>query len=103
MTDFKVTYCDDTNDIHVIAIDINGTTVLNVYKPPAISWPREPLPIFPHPCIYNGDFNSHHEAWGYGSYDTNGNSLVEWMSLNELQLIYSPKDPLTFKSPRWGT
>ena len=61
------------------------------------------LPVFPHPCLYAGDFNSPHTDWGYNSISTDGDCLVAWASINNLVLLHNPKDAATFHSGRWNT
>uniref|UniRef100_A0A1B0D7V9 Uncharacterized protein n=1 Tax=Phlebotomus papatasi TaxID=29031 RepID=A0A1B0D7V9_PHLPP len=97
----NVVYKDCTDNIHVLAIEVSGVTVINVYKPPSSRWPRVPLKSFSHPAVYVGDFNSHNQAWGYEDSDIYGNLLFEWMTLNNLYLIYSSKSKGTFRSARW--
>ncbi|XP_055714426.1 uncharacterized protein LOC129808680 [Phlebotomus papatasi] len=98
---YNVVYKDCTDNIHVLAIEVSGVTVINVYKPPSSRWPRVPLKSFSHPAVYVGDFNSHNQAWGYEDSDIDGNLLFEWMTLNNLYLIYSSKSKGTFRSARW--
>lgn len=62
----------DENNITVLAIKVNRITVLNVYKPPNVEWSFN-LPIYEHPAVYMGDFNSHHELWNYTNNDQNEN------------------------------
>jgi hypothetical protein len=54
-----------------------------------------------HPTLIIGDFNSHHNAWGYTAYDENGIKLYWWSEQNDLALIIDLKDVGTFKSARW--
>ncbi|UYV84687.1 hypothetical protein LAZ67_X003096 [Cordylochernes scorpioides] len=49
-----------------------------------------------------GDFNSHHTLWGYSSTDNEGESLNDWMEINDMQLIFDAKKQGTFQSARWG-
>jgi hypothetical protein len=56
-----VLYQDHSHDIHTLAVEVNGTIVVNVYKPPSASWSNVPFKLFPHPAIYVGDFNSHNQ------------------------------------------
>jgi hypothetical protein len=60
------------------------------------------LKIFPHPAIYEGDFDSHNQQWGYDHNDVDGNLIYECMTLNSLHLIDHPKDKGTFRSTRWN-
>ena len=84
------------------ATDINGTlTIVNVYAPPNtdIQLP----PIFPHPVIYSGDFNSHHSNWGYQRNDSNGYKIADWASNGDLHLLFESKQPKNFHSAAWNT
>lgn len=89
---------DNTNNIQSVTISIKGVIVNNTYKPPQTIWPDVPFEIYPHPCIYVGDFNSHSTFWGYANCDLNGNKLFEWMQLNQLYLVHNLKDNGTFRS-----
>jgi exonuclease III len=60
-----ITYSDCTNNIHVLAVEVSGISIVNVYKPPSVNWLNNTLEKLPHPAIYVGDFNSHNQAWGY--------------------------------------
>ena len=60
------------------------------------------LPVIEHPSIFIGDFNSHHQAWGYDRNDLNGDALYEWLINNDLTLVFNPKDSGTFLSARWN-
>lgn len=86
---------------HSVTIKIGQTTIVNVYKPPSEQWSQRPFPIYDHPCIYIGDFNSHHQLWGYNQPDQNGEVLCDWCETNSLQLVYDAKDKSTFYSARW--
>jgi endonuclease/exonuclease/phosphatase family metal-dependent hydrolase len=61
----RTLYQDHSHDVHTLAVEIDGTIVVNVYKPPTTSWSNVPLKLFPHPAIYVGDFNSQNQLWGY--------------------------------------
>jgi exonuclease III len=91
-------YQDHTNNVHVLAVELDAIIIVNVYKPSSTSWSSNPLKIFPHPAIY--DFNSHNQQWGYDHNDVDGNLIHECMTLNSLHLIYHPKDKGTFRSAR---
>lgn len=87
--------------IHRIAIKYGDLTVVNVYKPPNTNWPQPVLPNYLHHTIVAGDFNSHHTAWGYRDNDEAGERVAEWAELGNMHLLYSPRDPGTFRSARW--
>ena len=46
-------------DVEWAATKIEGTTVVNVYKPPNTTLQRNSIPVFASPCVYAGDFNCH--------------------------------------------
>lgn len=55
----------------------------------------------PHPAIYIGDFNSHHEQWRYKDCDLNGEKLVQWAENEHVHLVYDAKDRCTLRSAAW--
>ena len=59
--------------------------------------------IFPHSCLYAGDFNCHHVDWGYDNSNPDGECLAGWASANNFTLLYSPKEAASFHSGRWKT
>ena len=61
------------------------------------------LPVFPHPCLYAGDFNYRHADWGYDDNSPDGECLAGWESTNCLTLLYKAKDAASFYSGRWNT
>ena len=61
------------------------------------------LPVFPHPCLYAGDFNCRHADWGYDDNSPDGECLADWASINCLALLYNAKDAASFYSGRWNT
>ena len=101
--EYDVTYKGSSNDIFIINLLIGGFNVSNVYKPPAVSWPSHVLPFPGHPFFLGGDLNSHHTQWGYSTNDTNGDMLVDWFDSNDMTLMFSAKDPTTFRSRRWNS
>jgi hypothetical protein len=96
----RVLYQDHSHDVHTLALEVDGTIAVNVYKQPSASWTHVPLKLFSHSAIYVGDFNSHNQLWGYEHNDADGNRLMKWMTLNKLHLMYHPNDKGTFKSAR---
>ena len=79
-------------------VRINSLHVTNVYKPPAAELHQSSLTVLPHPAIYIGDFNAHHQDWGYEESDTNGEELVEWADRNSIHLVFDAKDRKAFFS-----
>jgi hypothetical protein len=65
-TDWRfLTHSECSNNIHVIAVEVSGVTVVN--KPPSSTWFSNTLKVFPHPIIYVGNFNS---VISYGAMNT---------------------------------
>nr|CAB3266991.1 reverse transcriptase [Phallusia mammillata] len=91
-----------SNNTHRSAVKIKELTVVNLYKPPNKEWPNPPLPSFPHPTVYIGDFNSHNTDWGYNENDKAGEQLGQWINDTNLHLLYDPKTHGTFHSSRWN-
>ena len=48
-----------TSEIEWLCVDVDGCKIVNVYKPPPTRLRTLDLPVFPHPCLYAGDFNCH--------------------------------------------
>ena len=60
------------------------------------------LPVFPHPCLYAGDFNCRHAEWVTM---TTVRTVSVWLtgaSINCLALLYNAKDAASFYSGRWN-
>ena len=77
---------------------VGDTNVVNIYKPPNSSWPAPPMQQFEHPTVISGDFNSHHQEWGYRNSDEAGEAVHEWANQTNLHLIYNPRERGTFLS-----
>ena len=54
------------------------------------------LPVFPHSCLYIGDFNCHHADWGYDDNSPDGECLAGWASINCFALLYNTRDAANF-------
>ena len=52
-----------TSEIDWLCVDVDGYKIVNVYKPPPTRLQTLDLPVFPHPCLYAGDFNYRHVTW----------------------------------------
>ena len=85
-----------------MCVDVDGYKIVNVYKPPPIRLPVSDLPVFPHPCLYAGDFNCQHVDWGYDANSVDGECLVGWANTNNLSLLHNQKDAASFHSGRWN-
>ena len=81
-------------------IKIGDTEITNVYKPPKIKWTNPPKQNVQHPSIIAGDFNSHHNDWGYKENDASGLEVNEWANQSDLFLLHNPKDKGTFRPAR---
>ena len=77
--------------------------IVNGYKPPPICLQVSDLPVFPHPCLYAGDFNCEHVDWGYDANSADGECLVGWANTNNFVPLHNPKDAVSFHSGRWNT
>ena len=92
-----------TSEIKWLCVDVDGYKIVNVYKPPPTRLRTLDLPVFPHPCLYAGDFNCRHADWGYDDNSPDGECLAGWASVNCLALLYNAKDAASFYSGRWNT
>ena len=92
-----------TSEIEWLCVDIDGYKIVNVYKPPPTRLRTLDLPVFPHPCLYAGDFNCRHADWGYDDNSLDGECLAGWESINCLALLYNVKDAASFYSGLWNT
>ena len=84
-------------------MDVDGYKIVNVYKPPPTRLPSLDLPVFPHPCLYAGNFNCRHADWGYDDNSPDSECLAGWASVNCLALLYNAKDAASFYSGCWNT
>jgi hypothetical protein len=91
----------DVNNVSLIRLKIEEINIINVYKPPGVNWLNSTLPSVLHPTVIIGDFNSHHNLWGYDNNDLNGESIFEWMDREDVSLLFDAKDNGTFWSGRW--
>ena len=86
-----------------LCVDVDGYKIVNVYKLPPIRLQVSDLPVFPHSCLYAGDFDSQHVDWGYDANSADGECLVGWANTNNLALLHNSKDAASFHSGRWNT
>ena len=89
-----------TSEIEWLCVDVDGYKIVNVYKPPPTRLRTLYLPVFPHPCLYAGNFNCVHANWGYDDNSPDGECLAGWASVNCLVLLYNAKDAASFYSDR---
>ena len=92
-----------TSETEWLCVDVDGYTIVNVYKPPPTRLQASDLLVFLHPVFYAGDFNCPHVNSGYRTSSADGDVLlVTWASLNGLVPLHDPKDVATFHSGRWN-
>ena len=87
-----------TSEIEWLCVDVDVYKIVNVYKPPPTRLRSLDLPVFPHPCLYAGNFNCCHADWGYDDNSPDGECLAGWASINCLALLYNAKDAASFYS-----
>ena len=92
-----------TSEIEWLCMDVDGYKIVNVYKPPPTQLRTLDLPVFPHPCLYAGNFNCCHADWGYNDNSLDGECLAGWASINCLALLYNAKDAASYYSGCWNT
>ena len=95
--------CPDDSILNWTAVEVEGSTVINLYQPPVSALNKSEIPIFPPPCIYARDFNCHSIAWGYQATSPNGSALGHWLSIANVTLLHDPHQPHSFRSGRWNT
>ena len=88
-----------TSEIEWLCVDVDGYKIINVYKPPPTRLRTLDLPVYPHPCLYPGNFNCRHADWGYNDNSPDGECLAGWASINCLALLYNVKDAASFFPP----
>ena len=85
-----------TSEIKWLCVDVDGYKIINVYKPPPTRLQSLDFPVFPHSCLYAGDFNCRHDDCGYNDNSPDGECLAGWGSINCLALLYNAKDAANF-------
>ena len=74
-----------------------------VFKLPLTQLQSLDFPVFPHSCLYAGDFNCRHVDGGYGDNSQVGECLAGCASINCLALLYNAKDAASFHFGCWNT
>ena len=92
-----------TSEIEWLCVGIDGYKIVNVNKPPSTRLQSLDLPVFPHPCLYAGDFNCRHADWVYDDYSLDGECLADWASINCLAFLCKAKYAASFYSGHWNT
>ena len=68
----KIGVSSTRNPIQWVKIEINGTYIANVYKPPPAAVTPSCLPTANDNTVIGGDFNSRHTNWGYTTTNDDG-------------------------------
>ena len=96
----RYTLLDQSSQISVIdwlCVNVDGYKIVNVYKPQPTRLRTLDIPVFPHPCLYAGDFNCRPADWDNSP---DGECLAGWANINCLALLYNAKDAASFYSGR---
>ena len=102
----RYTLLDQSSPIYEIewlCVDVDDYKTVHVHKHSPTRLRSLDLPVFPHPCLYAGDFNCRHADWGYNNNSPDDECLAGWASINCLALLYNAKDAANFYSGRWNT
>ena len=92
-----------TSEIEWLCVDVDGYKIVTVYKSPPTRMRPLDLPLYPHRCLYAGNFNCHHVDWGYHNSSPDGKCMTDWANINNLVLQYNAKNAASFCSGRWNT
>ena len=86
-----------------MCLDVDGYKIVNIYKPPPTRLRSLDLPVFPHPCLYAGDFNCRRADWVTM---ITVRTVSTWLPEQVLIVLPSyiiPRTPPVFYSGRWNT
>ena len=81
-----------TSEIEWLCVDVDGYKIVNVYKPPPTRLQTLDLPVYPHPCLYAGDFNCRHAT---GATTTTVRTVSAWLAGQVLTVLPSYIMPRT--------
>ena len=81
-----------TSEIEWLCVNVDSYKIVNVYKPPPTRLQSLDLPVFPHPCLYAGNFNCRHAA---GVTMTTVRTVSAWLAGQELIVLPSYIMPRT--------
>ena len=81
-------------------MDVDGYKIVNIYEPPPTQLRSLDLPVFPHPCLYAGDFNCRHADWGYDENSPDGECLLAGQVIIVLPSYIMSRTPASFYSGR---
>ena len=79
-------------EIEWLCVDTDGYKIVNVHKLPPTRLRTLDLPVFPHPCLYAGNFNCRHADWGYDDNSPDGKRPAGRASVNCPALPHNAKD-----------
>ena len=91
-----------TSEIEWLCVDVDGYKIVNVYKSPPTRLQTLDVSVFPHPCLYAGDFNCRHADWGYDDNSPDGECLAGWQVIIVLPSYIMPRTLPVF-IPATGT
>jgi len=74
-----------------LCADVAGYKIINLYKPPRSRFTPTAIPTFPHPSLYNGDFNCQRVNWGHNKTSPDSESVNSWATSDNHGLLYNPK------------
>ena len=94
--------CIEDDDLEWTTVKIEVAFVVTVYIPPNTRFQESSIPCLEAPVMYVGNFNSHSVKWEYNSTNSDGQVLENWAPTSNARLIFDPKQPDSFRSPRWG-
>ena len=82
-------------------MELPFVNITSIYKPPNKAFTAQDIPInVTKPQIVIGDFNSHHQSWGYRETDLSGEAVEQRPNLVNNR-IHDSKLPASFNSARW--
>ena len=87
---------DPDDEIERTVTEIEGTVVINEFKPPKTRLQDNSITIFAPPCMYSGDVNSHSTFWSYRNSNADGIALENWASTACVQLVFDLNQPGSF-------
>ena len=85
-----------TSETEWLCVDVDRYRIVNVYKPPPIRLQVSDLPVFPHPCLYAGDFNCQHIDWVMMPTVQMGNAWLAGQVPTTLPYFITQKMPRAF-------
>ena len=91
---------DDHDTAEIIELEVwmdkRKFIIYGIYSPPRNNNLNLDLLNISTSTIIMGDFNAASPNWGYNYYNSQGRTLEDFLSSNEMELVYDPNDPKTF-------